>query len=159
MRKFSNIQEALDFAAAHQAKLTFPFACRCNGSDVKVLSPELARTTERGRPTLVVTRRAPNALELGYVVSRKELEELLRSISSPEGRYHAVEGDDRITVVCHGKAGAGGAQFTFPLARRIPELAAKEGDFVLLLTKPQNKDWRRFWLPLENRLLHSSLSS
>ena len=159
MRKFPNIQEALDFAAAHQDKLTFPFTCRCNGSDIKVLSPELARTTDRGRPTLVVTRRASSAMELGYVVSRKALDELLQAISSPEGHYRAVDGDDRITVVCHGAEGVDGAQFTFPLARRIPELAAQEGDFVLLLSKPQNKDWRRFWLSLETRLLHSSLAS
>ena len=161
MRKFSNIQEALDFAGAHQEKLTFPFTCRCNGSEIKVLSPELARTTDRDRPTLVVTRRSSSALELGYVVSKKNLEELLQAISSPEGQYRAVDGEDRITVVCHGAEGIGGAQFTFPLARRIPEFAAHngEGDFVLLLSRPQNKDWRRFWLSLETRLLHSSLAS
>lgn len=159
MRKFASIQEALDFATANQDRLSFPFTCRCNGSDLKVLSPELARTTDRDRPTLVVTRRPSSALELGYVVSRKALEELLQAISSPEGQYHAVDGEDRITVVCHGAGGIGGTEFTFPLARRIPEFAAQEGDFVLLLSRPQSKDWRRFWLPLENRLLHSSLTS
>ena len=159
MRRFSNIQDALDFAAANQGKLTFPFTCRCNGSEMKVLSPELARTTDRDRPTLVVTRRSSSALELGYVVSKKNLEELLQAISSPEGQYRAVDGEDRITVVCHGTQGVHGAQFTFPLARRIPEFAAQEGDFVLLLSRPQNKDWQRFWLPLETRLLHSSLTS
>jgi hypothetical protein len=159
MRKFSNIQEALDFAAANQDRLTFPFNCRCNGSDLKVLSPELARTTDRDRPTLVVTRRPSSALELGYVVSKKALEELLQAISSPEGQYRAVDGEDRITVICHDAEGIGGAQFTFPLARRIPEFAAQEGDFVLLLSRPQNKEWKRFWLPLETRLLHSTLTA
>ena len=33
------------------------------------------------------------------------------------------------------------------------------GDYVLLLSRPQGKDWRRFWLPIEARLLHSSISS
>lgn len=158
MRKFSNIHEALDFATANQDKLTFPFNCRCNGSDVKVLSPELARTTDRDRPTLVATRRSPSVLELGYVVSRKSLDVLLQEISSPQGQYRTVDGEDRVTVVCHGVDGFGGAQFTFPLARRIPELAAQDGDFVLLLSRPQSEDWRRFWLPLETRLLHSTLT-
>lgn len=159
MKKFSNIQDALDFAASNQYKLKFPFLCKCNGSDLKVLTPELARTTDRGRPTLIVTRqRASSVLELGYVVSVRELDHLLQSISSPESQYQVLPGNEQITVACYGAAGLS-AQFTFPLARRIPELAAQDGDFVLLFSRPQNKDWRRFWLPLETRLLHSSLAS
>ncbi|HET7873366.1 MAG TPA: hypothetical protein VFL42_12685 [Terriglobales bacterium] len=158
MKKFSNIQAALDFAATNQYKLKFPFNCKCNGSDLKVLTPDLARTTDRD-PTLVVTRnRESRALELGYVVSMKELEQLLQSISTPQGRYQVLSGAEQITVACHSATGLS-TQFTFPLAHRIPELAAQEGDFVLLFSRPQSKDWHRFWLPLETRLLHSSLAS
>jgi hypothetical protein len=159
MKKFSNIQDALDFASSNQYKLKFPFTCKCNGSELKVLTPDLARTIDRDRPTLIVSRqRASSSLELGYVVSVKELESLLESISSPEGRYQVLSGAEQITVACHGATGLN-AQFTFPLARRIPELAAQDGDFVLLFSRPQTKDWRRFWIPLESRLLHSSLAS
>jgi hypothetical protein len=157
MKKFSNIQDALDFASSNEYKLKFPFTCKCNGFDLKVLTPELARTTDRD-PTLIITRqRASSVLELGYVVSMKELDHLLQAISSPEGQYQVLPGNEQVTVACHGAAGLS-AQFTFPLARRIPELAAQDGDLVLLLSRPQSKDWRRFWLPLETRLLHSSLA-
>jgi len=158
MKKFANVQDALEFAAANRVVLKFPFICRCNGFTLKVLSPDLARTTERDRPTLVVTRNNSGVLELGYVISMQSLKELLYSISGPDSRYEVVCSKEEVKVY-RDQLSAGTQEFTFPLARRNSDFADQVGDYVLLLSRPQAKDWHRFWLPIETRLLHSSISS
>jgi hypothetical protein len=158
MKKFSNIQDALDFAAQNEFRLSFPFTCKCNGFSFKVLSPAIARTVDRDRPTLVVTRNRANALELGYVVTLNALRALLRALSSRDSQYALMPGPDDVTVLCHSRAGAS-RRFSFPLAHRMPALAEAEGEYVLLMAKAQSSDWHRFWVPLESRLLHSSLIS
>jgi hypothetical protein len=158
VKKFSNIQDALDFAARNQSRLSFPFSCRCNGFSLKVLSPDMARTTDRDRPTLVVTRTCANALELGYVVNMVALKKLLHGLGGRENQYSLMPGANEVTVLCQARSGKS-SKFNFPLAHRVPELAAAEGEYVLLLAKPQSSDWHRFWIPLETRLLHSSISS
>jgi len=158
MKKFSNIQDALDFATLNQYSLSFPFTCRCNGSSFKVLSPALARTIDRDRPTLVVTRNQSNGLELGYVVRISALKALIGGLSSSERHYGVIPGEDEVTVLCQ-DAGGSSSQFRFPLARHMPDLVSEAKDYVLLLAKAQSSDWHRFWIPLETRLLHSSIAS
>lgn len=156
MKKFSNFQDVLDFALQNQSRLTFPFTCKCNGFSVRVLSPALARTLDRERPTLVVMRKGGNALELGYVVTVSTLEVLLRGLSGREQQYTLTPRGEDVTVLCEA-AGGLSFEFSFPLVRRLPELVSSEGEYVLLLEKPQTKDWHRFWTPMETRLLHSSI--
>jgi hypothetical protein len=157
MKRFANVQDALEFAATNRINLKFPFSCRCNGFTLKVLSPDLARTVDRDRPTLVVSRNSVGTLELGYVVSIQALQPILRSLSGPEARYSLVRGREEVTVLRDQQLGET-QRFTFPMARKNPELADQAGDFVLLLSRPQGNDWHRFWLPVETRLLHSSLA-
>jgi hypothetical protein len=158
MKQFADIQGALDYALKNQAKLRFPLTCKCNGVGLRVLSPDLARTTHRNGASLVVSRTASRALELGYVVSVNALEELLKSVSSSEGHYQLLSRDEGVTVACYSN-GDLTAEFKFPIARRRPDLAAEEGDFVLLNGGPKTSDLRRFWLPLECRLLQSSIAA
>ena len=158
MKKFANIQEALDFADANRERMKFPFSCRCNGLVLRVLSPDLARTLPRCGPSLVVNRSPSRGLELGYVVSVNALEELVKTVSSCEGHYRLQYRDDHVTVSCYNN-GDLTAEFRFPIAKRIPEAAAEEGDFVLLTGAAKASHLRRFWLPLECRLLQSSISA
>jgi len=158
MKKFSNIQDALDFATLNQYSLRFPFTCKCNGFSLKILSPALARTIDRDRPTLVVTRNQSNALELGYVVKIETLKSLLCGLSGSERQYGVIPGENDVTVFCQ-NAGGAGSKFSFPLAKHLPDVVSEAKDYVLLLAKPQSSDWHRFWIPLETRLLHSSIAS
>lgn len=158
MRKFSNIEDALDFAAQNKSRLRFPFSCKCNGFSVRVLSPAMARTIDRDRPMLVVRRKPSNALELGYVISLPTLKLLLRDLSGREQNYTLMPGTEDVIVLCRAAGGAT-SKFSFPLAHRVPELLPSEGDYVLVLERPQTGDWHRFWTPLETRLLHSSIAA
>ena len=158
MKRFANIQDALDFAVTNRISHRFPFSCRCNGLTLRVLSPDLVRTIDRGRPTLVVTRSSCGKLELGYIVSLHALQPILMHLSGPDGRYSLIRGREEVTVLRDQMVGES-QRFTFPIARRETELVEQDGDYVLLLSRPQGKDWHRFWLPLESRLLHSSIAS
>ncbi|HYX52023.1 MAG TPA: hypothetical protein VE783_01130 [Candidatus Limnocylindrales bacterium] len=157
MKRFANIQDALEFAAANHS-LKFPFNCRCNGFTLKVLSPDLARTTDRDRPTLVVSRSSSGQIELGYIVSLQALQSILKQLSAPQARYSLLCGREEVTVLCDEPLGET-QRFTFPIARKHPELAEQTAEYVLLLSRSQAKAWHRFWLPLESRLLHSSIAS
>ncbi len=158
MKKFTTIQDALNFAALNRHSLKFPFTCRCSGISLKVLSPVLARTIDRDRPTLVVTRNESDVLELAYVVSVDILKRLLQSMTDRDRQYDLLTGGESVTVLCHAGSRPG-SRFSFPLVKRTAEAAAAEGDYVLLLAKAQGSDWHRFWSPLETRLLHSSITS
>lgn len=158
MRRFADIHGALDYAVKNQATLKFPFTCKCNGLLLRVLSPQLARSLHRNGPSLIVSRTLSRVLELGYVMSVNALGDLLRSISNPEGQYQLVCSDDHVTVVCC-NGGTATAEISFPLAHRMPEAAAEQGDFVLMTVTPRNSQLRRLWLPLESHLLHSSIAA
>lgn len=158
MRRFADIHGALDYAVKNQATLKFPFTCKCNRMVLRVLSPQLARSLHRNGPSLIVSRTLSRVLELGYVMSVNALEDLLRSVSNAEGHYRLVCSDDHVTVVCC-NGGTVTAEFSFPLARRMPGAAAEQGDFVLMTVRPQTSQLRLLWLPLESRLLHSSIAA
>lgn len=158
MKQFADIHGALDYALKNQARLRFPLTCKCNGLALRVLSPDLARTLHRNGPSLIVSRTASRTLELGYVVSINALEKLVESLSNSEGHYRLLYRDEHVTIAFY-RSGALTAEFSFPIARRIAEAAAEEGDFVLLTGGPKTSDLRRFWLPLECRLLQSSIAA
>lgn len=156
MKNFACIKEALDFAAGNQHRLKFPFTCKCNGSPVRVLSPELARTVSRERPSLVATRTASAGLELGYIVTVRALKNILRSLAIPGIRYALAVYADRAAVE-YGPA-SGSTEFFFPIVKRVADIPPDEGTFILLKAPQQTKGWQQFWLPLETRLLRSSLN-
>lgn len=158
MKKFADIHGALDYAAKNQTTLQFPFLCKCNGLVLRVLSPELGRTLQRNGPSLIVSRTKSQVLELGYVLSVHALEELVKSISSSERNYKLQCSDEHVTVACY-TFGILTAQCSFAIARRSLAIEAEEGNFVLLIGGPKTSAFLRFWLPLESRLLHSSISS
>lgn len=158
MKNFAGIQDALDFAADNRDRLRFPFTCKCDRMVLRVLSPDLARTLPHHGPSLVVSRTPSHALELAYVVSVHALEELVKSLSSSEGHYRLFYRDEQVTIAFY-RRGALTAEFKFPIAKRRPELAAEQGDFVLLSGGPKASDLRRLWLPLECRLLQSSIAA
>lgn len=158
MKRFADIHGALDYAVKNQASLRFPFTCKCNGLMLRVLSPQLARSLHRNGPSLIVSRTLSRALEIGYVMSVNALEELLRSASNSEGHYTLMCSDDHVTIECCREGGVI-AEFSFPLAHRTPGAAAEQGDFVLIMVIPKSSQLRRLWLPVESRLLHSSIAA
>ena len=158
MKKFEDIQGALDYALKNQSTLKFPFSCKCGRLFLRVLSPDLARTLPHNGPSLVVSRAANRALELRYVLTVNALESLVKSVSNSEGYYYLLCGDGQVSILFY-SGGTLTAEFTFPVARRRPDLAAEQGDFVLLTSRPETSHLRRFWLPLECRLLQSSIAA
>ena len=158
MRRFADIHGALDYAVKNQATLKFPFTCKCNGLLLRVLSPQLARSLHRNGPSLIVSRTLSRVLKLGYVMSVNALEEILRSVSNSESHYQLVCADDHVTIVCL-TGDSATDEISFPLAHRMPEAAAEQGDFVLMTVTPRNSQLRRLWLPLESRLLQSSIAA
>jgi hypothetical protein len=158
MKNFADIQDALDFADQNRDRLRFPFTCKCNRLLLRVLSPALARTLPPSGASLVVSRTSSRALELGYVLSVNALESLVKSVSNSEGHYYLLCRDGQVSILFY-RAGMLTAEFTFPVARRRPDLAAEQGDFVLLTSGPKALHLRRFWLPLECRLLQSSMAA
>jgi hypothetical protein len=158
MKNFEDIQHALDFAATNRDRLKFPFTCKCNRLVLRVLSPDLARTLPRSGPSLVVSRTHSRALELAFVLSVNALEELVKSVCNSEGYYGLLCRDGQVSILFY-RDGRLVAEFSFPVARRIPEAAAEDGDFVLLTGAPKPSHLRRFWLPLECRLLQSSMAA
>src|SRR5262245_20556847 len=141
MKSFSSIYEALDYAASLPDRLRFPFTCRCEGGlRLKVISPELARTLEPGRPTLVATRSNTKGMVIGYLLSIRALRDLLHHLATPTLRYSIVQWQEMVTVLLHGPRGVN-ASFDFSVVRRVDNLPAEEGTQVLLSPVDRGKDW------------------
>jgi hypothetical protein len=156
MKNFSNIQEALDFAAGNQRRLKFPFECRCNGFPVRVLSPQMARTLSRERPNLVATRKVPGRLALGYIVSAGSLKEILHSLAMDGMRYSLRLFGDNALVTRWGPGIF--VEYAFPIVKHAQDEPEELGTFILLEPSGESKERHKFWLPLEMRLLHSSIN-
>jgi hypothetical protein len=91
-------------------------------------------------------------MELCYLVSISELQEILQSEAKPNTLYTLVARGEKVTVVHFGQGLIN--QFAFPIVHRVPDVAEDEGTLMLLVATERSHEWQSFWLPLKNKLLH-----
>jgi hypothetical protein len=92
-------------------------------------------------------------MELCYLVSISELQEILQSEAKPNTLYALMARGEKVTVVHFGQGGLI-HQFAFPIVHRMPGVPEAEGTLMLLVATERSPDWQSFWRPLKNKLLH-----
>ena len=92
-------------------------------------------------------------MELCYLVSISELQEILQSEAKPNTLYALMARGEKVTVVHFGQGGLIN-QFAFPIVHRTPGVPEAEGTLMLLVATERSREWESFWLPLKNKLLH-----